>query len=267
VQASQAVQYNNYASTSHASPTSPQDSFWPENQGDAAQHDFGAEFSNVDFNTTFNDWTFSPPTQPSPSPVLPRLGGHLTPKIQLTGPGGQAPEAEGIAAPLNVLPDIYDTGSPQAPFIPHLNQQPRSIQGNTSNLPTYISMGHHQHTSPQNMTPHTSNAHPIMSPVSMGESPVSDHYPRPPNIPPSKASSTGQRPDSPDERSPSPDVDATVSPRRGNAFKRAEDPPRNAANKMVCRHKDCIGQNPTFERKCEWRFVSTFIFSLLSDHS
>jgi hypothetical protein len=54
----------------------------------------------------------------------------------------------------------------------------------------------------------------------------------------------------------------------GHAFKRPEEPPRNAANKMICVHKDCANLNPTFDRKCEWRFVllSFCTLTLLPDH-
>ncbi|UPX14821.1 uncharacterized protein EKO05_0005292 [Ascochyta rabiei] len=38
--------------------------------------------------------------------------------------------------------------------------------------------------------------------------------------------------------------------RKNNAYKRAEEPPRNQEAKMVCKHQECSGL--TFDRKCEW---------------
>ncbi|KAF2809165.1 uncharacterized protein BDZ99DRAFT_521611 [Mytilinidion resinicola] len=266
-QASPAAHYNStYALTSHASPTTPAQAFpWPGNSGIATDSFLGSHLGPPDVDA-FSNWPFAQPnatTQHSPvSPELPRQsldGSHLTPTIRLTEPnGGQAPDARRLAAPqdLYTASSIYDAGTPQAP-LPQQRQsrQDISVHTNFQNYNINNSMGHiPQERSPHNMTPNTPNNASILSPVSMaGErSPVSYHSRRPSNAQ-SHASSHSRRAES-EEGSQSPDAaESAVSPRRaGHAFKRTEEPPRNTANKMICLHSDCVDQNMTFERKCEW---------------
>jgi len=48
-----------------------------------------------------------------------------------------------------------------------------------------------------------------------------------------------------------PDLrDVHIPTGRSNTYRRPEQPPRNASNKMICKFPDC--SNLTFERKCEW---------------
>ncbi|KAF2489756.1 hypothetical protein BU16DRAFT_531232 [Lophium mytilinum] len=261
-QASPAAQYNNtYALSSHASSTTPAQAFpWPGNSGIATDDFLGPD---VD---AFANWNFTQPnatTQHSPvSPELPRQsldGSHLTPTIRLTEPNGQAPDARRLAAPQVFLAasSIYDAGTPQAP-LPQQNQHRQNISVHT-NFPIYNNnniMGHISQGSPHNMTPNTPNNTSILSPVSMGgeRSPVSYHSPRRLSNAQSHASSHSRPRAESEEGSQSPEAaESTISPRRGgHAFKRAEEPPRNAANKMFCQHSDCATLNTTFDRKCEW---------------
>lgn len=66
---------------------------------------------------------------------------------------------------------------------------------------------------------------------------------------PSTASSTGRL--VPSEDDTSQDGGNGRSPRRQQAHKRLEEPPRDSNGKMTCKHDECRGV--TFERKCEWR--------------
>ena len=94
----------------------------------------------------------------------------------------------------------------------------------------------------QNMSAQSTN-HKILSPASIGGR-RSSH-----------SSLQKHRADS-EARSTSPEaIESSLSPRRGHDYKRAEDPPRNAQNKMICTLKECA--NFTFERKCEWRCVNS----------
>ncbi|KAF2805584.1 uncharacterized protein BDZ99DRAFT_450218 [Mytilinidion resinicola] len=103
--------------------------------------------------------------------------------------------------------------------------------------------------SPYN-APHTPNNASIPISLSGEQSPVLYHSRRPSNA--QLHSSYSQQTDS-EEGSQTPDVvESTGLPRRGHAFKRTEEPPRNAANKIICCHKECINLSLTFDRKCEW---------------
>ena len=91
--------------------------------------------------------------------------------------------------------------------------------------------------------------HKILSPVSMGGQ-RSSH------------SSLQERCADSEARSTLPEaIESFLSPQRGYAYKRAEDPPRNAKNKMICKFKEC--SNLIFERKYEWRFVDFLLLSSL----
>lgn len=48
------------------------------------------------------------------------------------------------------------------------------------------------------------------------------------------------------------DEDAGSPGHRNHSYKRAEEPPRNADGKMICKHQECTGSTTTFDRKCEW---------------
>jgi hypothetical protein len=58
----------------------------------------------------------------------------------------------------------------------------------------------------------------------------------------------------PSEDTSSQDNDNSgLSTRKNHAYKRAEEPPRNHKNKMICKHSECA--NVAFDRKCEWKLV------------
>jgi hypothetical protein len=230
---------------------------WPENQGIATQSLYPSQLPpNVD--GVGDTWSFPQHTQHSPvNTELPqqrhRSSSHLTvPNIRLTL-NDQAPDREGLAAPhYPFTTGIYDA----APSPPQALQQQtlNGIHVNTS-LTNINSMGNFgPEKSPilqQNMSAQGSH-HKILSPVSMGDqrSPVYDRRS-------SHSSLQEPRADS-EARSTSPEaIESSLSPRRGHAFKRAEDPPRNTQNKMICKFTECA--NLTFERKCEWRFVNSVL--------
>ena len=249
--------------TSHASAESaPAQAYpWPENQGIATPSLYPSQLPpNV--GRVGDTWPFPQHTQHSPvNTELPqqrhRSSSHLTvPDIRLTL-NDQAPDREGLAAPhYPFTTGIYDAvpSPPQALQQQTLNR----IRVNTS-LTDINSMGNFgPEKSPilqQNMSAQSSH-HKILSPVSMGgqRSPVYDRRS-------SHSSLQEPRADS-EARSTSPEaIESSLSPRRGHAYKRAEDPPRNAQNKMICKFKECA--NLTFERKCEWRFVNSLLLSSL----
>jgi hypothetical protein len=106
----------------------------------------------------------------------------------------------------------------------------------------------HEHTpsihSPSNLRS-PSNLDTPVSLVGTRSSPGNDRSRRP-----STASSSG-RIGNPSEDDLSQDGGNERSPRRPQAHKRLEEPPRDSSGKMTCKYADCSGV--TFDRKCEWR--------------
>ncbi|KAF2259297.1 hypothetical protein CC78DRAFT_73930 [Lojkania enalia] len=111
-----------------------------------------------------------------------------------------------------------------APIHPTAVRHERTSSVNsTSNMPTPVSL-----SGPRS---------PLLSPTARDRRP-------------SVASSHGP-PRQPSEETSSQDGDdSSLSPRRNHAYKRSEEPTRNIAGKLVCRHSECSGL--TFDRKCEW---------------
>jgi len=248
-------QYNSYALTSHASAGSaPAQAYpWPENQVIVNPSLYPSQLP-LDFDGVGDTWSFPQHTQHSPvNTELPqqrhRSSSHLSvPNIRLTL-NDQAPDREGLDAPhYPFTTGIYDA----APSPPQALQQQtlNRIRVNT-NLTNIDSMGNFSpEKSPilqQNMSAQSSH-HKILSPVSMGGQ-RSSH-----------SSLQEPRADS-EARSTLPEaIESSLSPRRRHAYKHAENPPRNAQNKMICKFIECA--NLTFERKCEWRFVNSLLSSL-----
>jgi hypothetical protein len=77
--------------------------------------------------------------------------------------------------------------------------------------------------------------------------PMAQHPPMDPEI--------VQEPNSSRDESEEVQANIEYTPRRGHAFKRSEDPPKNENGKMICKfaqnNLEC--ENLTFDRKCEWR--------------
>jgi len=244
--------------TSHASAESaPAQAYpWPENQGIATPSLYPSQLP-PDVNGVGDTWPFPQHTQHSPvNTELPQQRHGSSSHIRLTL-NDQAPDREGLAAPhYPFTTGIYDAvpSPPQALQQQTLNR----IRVNTS-LTDINSMGNFgPEKSPilqQNMSAQSSHRK-ILSPVSMGgeRSPVYDRRSSHLSLQEPRANS--------EARSTSLEaIESSLSPRRGHAYKRAEDPPRNAQNKMVCKFKECA--NLTFERKCEWRFINSLLLSSL----
>merc|ERR1712032_10414 len=115
-------------------------------------------------------------------------------------------------------PETSSINAPQG--MRHTHERTSSVNSN-ANIPTPVSM-----SGPQS---------PLLSPsVDRRPSIVSSHgHSRHPSE--DRSSQDGDDPD---------------SPRKNHAFKRAEEPPRNSENKMICKYKECASL--TFDRKCEW---------------
>ncbi|CAI6340882.1 unnamed protein product [Periconia digitata] len=208
----------------------------------------------LDDNILNQDWLSLPPDSLPQRPT-----NHLTsaafspPSIRVTG------SADSFAAP---QPDfaafsnasLYSPTSqePQAlsplntSFNPFLNSNMGNCQPLEPVSPHNIKAGRHERNSSINSV--NSN---FPTPTSMAGchspllSPADD---RRPSMPRSVGHS---RQPSEDRSSVSQFGDDIGSPgRKNHSYKRAEEPPKNAEGKMVCKHDECIGQ--TFDRKCEW---------------
>ncbi|KAH7113885.1 hypothetical protein B0J11DRAFT_445639 [Dendryphion nanum] len=164
-----------------------------------------------------------------------------------------AADNPGFAAPPNFAASYNHIYSPhQAPHLNNIHtnlsnygqpspQQPQQQQPYSNNN---NNMGHERNDSVNTVS--------IPTPISMAES-------RSPLISPlghrrisSASSFTHTRQISEDRSTTDGDEDGTSPRQRNHSYKRAEEPPRNAENKMICKHPECTGSTITFDRKCEW---------------
>jgi hypothetical protein len=216
---------------------------------------------------TFDDYDDS--WQHDPQTSLPqRPARHLTTNTSSLRVTGSA-DTQGYAAPQTEFAafdhSIYQpsTQEPQAPppnlpaeFIDFINPAyHQNVMGNTQPpevSPTLAIQG------PRHERTQSLNSNNFPTPQSMADprspllSPANDRRP-------STSSSTGPTRHS-HSRHQSEDVssqDGDAEMRRNHAFKRAEEPSKNLDGKMTCKHQECTGL--TFDRKCEWRCVVSFI--------
>lgn len=207
---------------------------------------FTQQQSHFDEHFVDDSWQHTLTQRPSP------LHSHLIPNIRVTTDASAA-DNPGFAAPPNFAASYNHIYSPhQAPHLNNIHtnlsnygqpspQQPQQQQPYSNNN---NNMGHERNDSVNTVS--------IPTPISMAES-------RSPLISPlghrrisSASSFTHTRQISEDRSTTDGDEDGTSPRQRNHSYKRAEEPPRNAENKMICKHPECTGSTITFDRKCEW---------------
>ncbi|KAF2681623.1 hypothetical protein K458DRAFT_309074 [Lentithecium fluviatile CBS 122367] len=212
----------------------------------------------IAFPQTFDVGDYDQPWHQLPQTSLPqRPARHLTtsiPSVRVTG----SADNEGFAAPQTDFvafnnPNIYPPSAqePQAPPLNLLTDFSEFVNPSYNNMgncqppevsPTLaLQAPRHERTSSVNSNTNMPTPVSMAGPRSPLLSPAHDRRP-------STASSMGPLRQQSEDIS-SQDGDDASSPRRNHAYKRAEEPPKNADGKMICKHQDCASL--TFDRKCD----------------
>lgn len=233
--------------------TAPSQSFNPPHHPAAPAHrPFPSNFQAASSSSSSSlDWAF-----------LPQSSGHLTPPNPQVVLRQAAPSLQSLpnsTRPVNPGNIYHQLPSRHLPYNP--NHHHSSFQ--TTELLSPQHSRDYRFAAFSHGMPHSTyddNTTSVLSPVSM---PEEDQRARSPaaytaaaaiadvDRKPSATSITSNPPSAP-AMADDAEEPMSTSPRSAvQAFRREEEPPRNASGQIVCRVPSCDGK--TFPRKCEWR--------------